>query len=621
MPGSLTFSAGGDRRTIRVARDDAVSNAFWRTLRAEWGQSGPEPNRVVDVPLALFLSRHDWLPGVCRKHSVSVLLDETTRAHLRRIRQDRDAQQQVRAATDGASANVAAELRASRYCRELRDFQTRDLRRMLALRHAANFSVPGAGKTAVALAVYEVEKHRGRVSQLLVVGPLSAFDAWRQEAMECMVPGPNVHSFDGAEIPGSAEIILASYQRLHLSFAALSDWAQRAPTHVVLDEAHRMKRGRDGEWGTACLDLAYFAERRDILTGTPAPNHPRDLGPLLDFMWPGRSHRILPRASFLPHPSPTEVASITPAIAPYFVRTTKNELGLPATTKRVVRVPLSGLHREIYDSLRLQYSSRINSQQDRVQLAAWGEVYMYLLEAATNPALLPAGSSSDDPVEFRHPPLPIPEGSSIRRLIADYATYETPEKFIQLAAMVQDLRARGRKVLIWSNFVRNLLTLSRLLARHEPALIHGGIPVSGGQSGSPTRESELERFNKDDDCGVLLANPAVMAEGVSLHHVCHDAIYLERTFNAGQYLQSVDRIHRLGLQPGQDTNITFLVSEGTIDETVAERIEVKATRLGTVLDDRSIATLALPDEEDVGPPIDVGDAGDIAALFAHLRGD
>src|SRR5256885_10080525 len=49
------------------------------------------------------------------------------------------------------------------------------------------------------------------------------------------------------------------------------------PTLVVLDEAHRMKKGWRGEWGRACLSLAYLAARRDVLTGTPAPNSPRDL--------------------------------------------------------------------------------------------------------------------------------------------------------------------------------------------------------------------------------------------------------------------------------------------------------------------------------------------------------
>ena len=78
-------------------------------------------------------------------------------------------------------------------------------------------------------------------------------------------------------------------------------------------------------------------------------------------------------------------------------------------------MPLEGLHAQIYDALRAQFSLLAKTQRDRVDLGAWGRVIMYLLEAATNPALLPAGSSNSDPIEFRHPPLEVPEDSALPR--------------------------------------------------------------------------------------------------------------------------------------------------------------------------------------------------------------
>jgi SNF2 family DNA or RNA helicase len=152
------------------------------------------------------------------------------------------------------------------------------------------------------------------------------------------------------------------------------------------------------------------------------------------------------------------------------------------------------------------------------------------------------------------------------------------------------------------------------------ALIYGGIPSEfADPNATRTREGELARFRTDPACAVLLANPAAMSEGVSLHQVCHDAIYLDRTFNAGQYLQSIDRIHRLGLAPGQETRITFLLTTGTIDEVIDSRIREKAERLGEMLDDPDLSTMALPSDEDYGPALD--STADMVALFAHLRGD
>jgi SNF2 family DNA or RNA helicase len=246
---------------------------------------------------------------------------------------------------------------------------------------------------------------------------------------------------------------------------------------------------------------------------------------------------------------------------------------------------------------------------------------MYLLEAATNPALLPAGSASADPLLFHHPPLDIPAGSRLADLIAEYGQYETPRKFIELAQIVRANAEQGRKTLVWSNFVRNLEQLAyRVLPGMQPALIHGGVPMEESATGfATTRAQELYRFRNDPNCAVLLANPAALGEGVSLHQVCNDAIYIDRTFNAGQYLQSLDRIHRLGLAPDQETRITLLLTAGTVDEVVDVQVSGKADRLATVLNDASLTTFALPDEDDYGPALDMVE--DLMALFAHLRGE
>jgi len=620
VPAIVTFTTADNGRRVEVGRSPEVSDEFWRRLRAEWGQLGSNPNAAISVPTELFVARHGWLPEVGRRFGIQAELDEGVRDLLGRVATERRRLQEVKAAPPRAEADtLETRLRGGRFVRELMPFQERDGAELLAIDNGANFSVPGAGKTTVELAVYEAERSAGRVEQLLVVAPLSGFEAWVVESAVCLSPAPLVHAYSGSPPPLETEILLVNYQRLSSSYEAIAAWTSSRPTLVVLDEAHRMKRGRDGEWGRACLDLAFLARRRDVLTGTPAPQHPSDLIALLDFLWPGQALRILPAAALRAQPAPADVARITPEIAPLFVRTTKAELQLREPEMQMVPVPLEGLHRQIYDSLRRRFSELARTQRERVELSSWASTVMYLLEAATNPALLPAGSAGDDPIEFRHPPLPIPADSSLHELIAEYAQYETPAKFVQLAALLEDLNREGRKVLVWSNFVRNLETLERMLGRYEPALVHGGIPSEVTQpDASRTRERELTRFRDDPACGVLLANPAALGEGVSLHYACHDAVYLERTFNAGQYLQSVDRIHRLGLPVDAETTIHLLVSEGTIDEAVSARIELKAENLGLMLDDPSIATMALPDEDDVGLPIEVGD---VAALFEHLRGD
>ena len=118
---------------------------------------------------------------------------------------------------------------------------------------------------------------------------------------------------------------------------------------------------------------------------------------------------------------------------------------------------------------------------------------------------------------------------------------------------------------------------------------------------------------------MLLANPAACGEGVSLHHWCHHAVYLDRSFNASHFLQSQDRIHRLGLHADTVTTFTLLMSRGTIDETVGARLIEKVAALSTLMDDPGLVLVALPsaDEGEGGTPVF---EDDVTAVLAHLEG-
>lgn len=620
---ALGLALIGNPPAVQATRLGDVPQGFWLQLLGEWGSSGDRPGEQIVLPVERLLANMAWLRIACQRYGVGIQSAPELDGIMRQTRdQKRLLQSALRAPQPLSEADVLARLSSTRFARELRPFQIRDLGRLLGVANGANFSVPGAGKTTVAYATYESERASGRVEQMLVVAPLSAFDAWQHEVEDCFADGdrPIVAPLVD-QPPNDAEVLVVNYHRLDSRYETVANWVSRKPTLVLLDEAHRMKRGWDGTFGSACLSIAFLAARRDILTGTPAPQSPQDLVALLDFLWPGQGRQILP-ADALTSPPPDDAgALVANAIEPLFARTRKKELGLEQPMMRVVEVELDPLQAEIYSALKDRYAGSFDvSMTDRVSFSNMGEIVMYLLEAATNPQLLTAGSSSEDAMSFRHPPLDVPPDSALWDLLQQYNQYETPAKFRQLAEMIEANASQGRKTLVWSNFVRNLQALERMLAIYEPALIYGGVPSElADPKAVRTREGELARFRTDPACAVLLANPAAMSEGVSLHQVCHDAIYLDRTFNAGQYLQSVDRIHRLGLAPDQETRITFLLTTGTVDEVIDSRIREKAERLGEMLDDPDLSTMALPSDEDYGPALDT--SADMVALFAHLRGE
>jgi SNF2 family DNA or RNA helicase len=229
--------------------------------------------------------------------------------------------------------------------------------------------------------------------------------------------------------------------------------------------------------------------------------------------------------------------------------------------------------------------------------------------AATTPALLAMGASRHEPLPYRVPPLEPPTGSDLATLMRDLPHYEISPKYQEVVGIVNSNAEAGRKTLVWSTFVRNLTSLHQLLHAFTPALVHGG---------TEDRDAEIKRFRNDPDCFVLLSNPATLGEGVSLHHECHDAIYVDRDFAAGRFLQSLDRIHRLGLEPGVRTQITILVASETIDELVEQRLRLKLAFMGGILDDPAVLKLGDLDEE---PTETAGmDSADMEAMIGYLGG-
>ncbi len=259
------------------------------------------------------------------------------------------------------------------------------------------------------------------------------------------------------------------------------------------------------------------------------------------------------------------------------------------------------------------------SKDSKREFKKLGRVVMYLLEAATNPSLIVAGSDrADEEGGFEHPPLELAGNEPLSRLLRNYNQYEYPWKYEYVKHAVHEAAARGEKILVWSTFVRNLKTLARELAQFNPAVVHGGVPPQdSAPPGAVTREAEFERFRNDASCSVLLANPAAAGEGVSLHHWCHHAIYLDRTFNAGHFLQSQDRIHRLGLRREIETRFTVLISEETVDAVVDDRLKDKVKALALLMDDPGLVRVALPesDENHDAPPAEEDDE---AAILSHL---
>ena len=119
----------------------------------------------------------------------------------------------------------------------------------------------------------------------------------------------------------------------------------------------------------------------------------------------------------------------------------------------------------------------------------------------------------------------------------------------------------------------------------------------------------------------LVTNPASMSESVSLHEACHHAIYLDRTWDCALYLQSIDRIHRLGLPPDVTVRVHVFQAtvdgRSTVDGVVDAALLQKEARMRQLLEGAELLPIHLSSD----PVEDAeGNREDLAMLLRHLLG-
>jgi hypothetical protein len=82
-----------------------------------------------------------------------------------------------------------------------------------------------------------------------------------------------------------------------------------------------------------------------------------------------------------------------------------------------------------------------------------------------------------------------------------------------------------------------------------------------------------------------VANPSVCGESISLHKTCFHAIYYDLSYNCAQYLQSLDRIHRVGGSEINQSHYHFLQYENTIDQDIKDNLDRKAKKMYDIIEE------------------------------------
>lgn len=499
--------------------------------------------------------------------------------------------------------------------RRLYDLQMLAAFHMAFSQNACNFAVPGAGKTTIVYSAYcylkslppEDPRH---VDKILVIGPLSSFAPWEKEYKKCFGTPPESQRLSGdsnitrlqkekhlyATTP--KELTLMNHAGLQYLEKQIVDFLKQNKVLLVVDEAHRIKNAA-GIWGKTAVEISKEATGRVVLTGTPAPNGYEDLYNLIRFIYPfkykqvlgihyGQLKELTKAEATLDNP---RVESFVENIKPFFIRIKKSDLNLPPVKEEDVWVPMDELQRKIYNFIEDKYIPYFEDKSLATTKDALNKARLIRLrQAAINPSMLikPLLGSLEMSEEGSDPStnyaLKYNEGindSEIFKEIMRYSKEVIPAKYLAIERLYREkIKPNKGKVIVWTIFIHNALELQKYLTRLgiNSKLLIGRVPQF-------EREEIIDKFNnpKNNEFDIIIANPFSVSESISLHEGCHNAIYMERDYNAANFLQSKDRIHRVGLSSDIVTRYFYLISPDSVDEIVHSKLSAKVVRMEEII--------------------------------------
>jgi len=532
----------------------------------------------------------------------------------------------------------------SNFKRQLMDFQKESVAHLLAVNNGANFSVPGSGKTTITYAVISYWLQKGIIEKIMVIGPTASFTPWEEEYQACFGKPPRSIRIKGdiagylERVGDSTDLFLLHYQTSNSKRLELMNFLSHYKTVLVVDESHNIKSPELKKWASAALFLAPFAKRRVILSGTPMPNNAKDLWTQITFLWPhdfpfGNDRTFM---DYVDHRGLGQHHRQT--LNALFARIKKDDLGLPKPNFKEIPVTLSKHQRHIYDVIAAKTLEDIESLEEHSKLHKFRIAKMIrLLQTASNPSLLyeMAHEFDVDSPLFESPKAMVSselgfEVDSIdisdlvklstHESITRYSELEIPRKIVEASTIARKLVDKGEKVIIWSSFLLNMDVFNEgPLKDLNPILISG--KVSRDHEDHPNRDELVNQFKNDPDSKILIATAASLGESVSLHRnlkgeqVCTNAIYLDRNFNGAQFMQSVDRIHRIGMDPNATVNYYLIIGKDTIDEQINQRLLEKWQDMTNALNDPFLQDIEF-DVQDESPD---EFEKDYQSLVQHLR--
>lgn len=384
----------------------------------------------------------------------------------------------------------------------------------------------------------------------LVVMPLSLVHNWENEIRK-FAPGLRYWKHTGNNRIQykngfyNYDVILATYGIIRNDFELLREVQFH---HIILDESQFVKNPESKAYQAI---RSLNAKHRIVLTGTPIENSLTDLWSQLSFLNPGllgslnyfRNEYVIPVEK---QNDEAKKESLRQLIEPFILRRTKAIVAqdLPSLIEKVHYCEMSPEQKSLYESKKSEIRNRIFEKMEKPEQSGIKidilQGLMQLRLIANHPGL------SQDGFEMES------------------------GKFEEVIRALENLRAEGHKVLVFSQFVKHLSIFREWFESRN--LSYSWLT---GEVGEKERKKVIQEFQSSPDKNLFLIS--LRAGGTGLNLTSADYVFiLDPWWNPAVEKQAINRAHRIG-QTQHVISYKFITKD-TVEEKILQ-LQLKKEKL------------------------------------------
>jgi SNF2 family DNA or RNA helicase len=401
-------------------------------------------------------------------------------------------------------------------------------------------TIAKAEKTFQSSAVVDSSVAQNTIRTSLIIVPNSLVFNWQNEAKK-FTPNLKVLVYTGSQRIKNTkyftnyDLIITTYGTARVDIDVLKEFKFN---YIILDESQSIKNaGSQSSKAVKLLKSNY----KLVLTGTPIENGVQELWSQLSFVNPGLLGNLSSFTDRFVNPiekgkDEFKMQQLKAIIKPFVLRRTKDQVAkdLPEKTEQIIYCQMTDEQAEAYETTKSYYRNEILKSVSEIGVS---RSHFTLLKGLTRLRQI-----------ANHP------------FLSDKEYNFGSGKFDEVVARANTAKAEGHKVLMFSQFVKQLDIYGNYFRQNK-------VPFSylDGSMTSNERQKSVNDFQTKEELSYFLIS--LKAGGLGLNLTNADYVFLiDPWWNPAIERQAVDRSHRIG-----QTKSVFIYKFITKD-TVEEKI-------------------------------------------------